>query len=196
MALVPRLEATIVKSLRRFSSAVRADYRAVQGAAAKYNGKELSDRRLPIDAVQRIGFQMMIVIRTMRLARDLHLPLIPQLISRIIRHLYAAEIHWNTDIAEGVSLVHGTGLVLSHSARIGERCILFQGVTLGESIDPVTRMVGAPTLENDVHVGPGAVLLGPITVGSGSKIMANVVLTASVPPKSVVRAPDPEVVTR
>ena len=185
-----------MNGLRRFWSSVRADYRAVQRGSARYNARELADWRLPIDAVQRIGFQMMIIIRTMRLARDLRLPLVPQVISRIIRHLYAAEVHWNTDIAAGVSLVHGTGLVLSHSARIGERCILFQGVTLGESIDPVSRLVGAPTLGNDVHVGPGAVLLGPITVGNGSKIMANVVLTASVPPNSVVRAPEPEIAVR
>ena len=69
----------------------------------------------------------------------------------------------------------------------------FQGVTLGESIDPVTREIGAPRLEQDVHVGPGAVLLGPIVVGSRSKLMANVVLDRSVPADSIVRSPVPDV---
>ena len=183
-------------AFRRFWVSVRADYLAVQGATAKYQGETLSNWRLPVDAVQRIGFQMMVVIRVMRLARDLRIPLLPQVVSRVIRHSYGAEVHWETEIADGVSLVHGTGLVLSHSARISAGCILFQGVTLGESIDPLTRRIGAPALENDVHVGPGAILLGPITVGAGSKIMANVVLTASVPAQSVVRSPAPEVVSR
>ena len=71
----------------------------------------------------------------------------------------------------------GNGIVLSHAARVDSGCILFHNVTLGEGIDPETREVGAPHLEEDVHVGPGATLLGPITVGAGTKIQAGAVLT-------------------
>ena len=60
---------------------------------------------------------------------------------------------------------------------VGEGCILFHNVTLGEGVDPETRETGAPTLGRDVHVGPGATLLGPIHVGDGTKIMAGAVLT-------------------
>jgi serine O-acetyltransferase len=74
--------------------------------------------------------------------------------------------------------------------------VLFHGVTLGVSIHPETRLVGAPTLEAGVHVGPGATLLGPITIGAGTKIMAGVVLIQSVPPQSVVQSPTPIVRTR
>jgi len=90
-------------------------------------------------------------------------------------------------------LVHGFGLAISHAAKVGPACILFHNVTLGMGIDPKTRESGAPTLEANVHVGPGATLIGPITVGAGSKIMAGVTLTHSVPPGSVVAAPEPEV---
>src|SRR5690606_15886780 len=107
-----------------------------------------------------------------------------------------AEIHWDADIAPGISIVHGNGLVISKAAKVGPGCILFHQVTLGEGIDPETRAVGAPHLVADVHVGPGAKLLGPITVGAGSKIMAGVVLTRSVPPGSLVQAPVPLVTQR
>jgi serine O-acetyltransferase len=93
-------------------------------------------------------------------------------------------------------IVHGVGLVLSHAARVGPGCVLFHGVTLGVSIHPDTRAVGAPLLEAGVHVGPGATLLGPITIGAGTKIMAGVVLMQSVPPQSVVQAPTPTIRTR
>ncbi len=159
----------------------RAKYRT-DGLSANTSG-------LVGDAVQKIGFQMMVAIRLMRLVRDSRMPIGARLISRAIRHVYGAEIHWDAQVADGVSIVHGTGLVISHGAVIGPGCVLFQGVTLGESIDPSSRVVGAPTLEADVHVGPGAVLIGPIVVGEGTKIMANVVLHQSVSSRSIVRAP-------
>jgi serine O-acetyltransferase len=90
-------------------------------------------------------------------------------------------------------IVHGMGLAISHAARVARGCILFQNVTLGMGIDPTTRRTGAPTLERNVHVGPGATLIGPITIGEGSKVMAGAVVTRSVPPGSVVETPPPEV---
>jgi serine acetyltransferase len=169
---------------------VRADHHAMRSGREKYKteGSSMRSSGLLGDAIQKIGFQMMLAYRIMRFVRRLGIPLAPQLLSRLIRHLYGAEIHWDATVEPGVSIVHGSGLVLSHGSIVGSGSILFQGVTLGESIDPFSRVVGAPKLENDVHVGPGAVLLGPIVVGAKSKIMANVVLDRSVPPGSVVRS--------
>jgi len=186
----------IRKALSTFVSTVRADYGSVQRYRQKYHSESIPLTRMPVDAVKKIGFQMMLATRVMRLARDLHLPLGGQIGSRLIRHLYGAEIHWDTEIAGGVSLVHGTGLVLSHRASVGEGCILFHNVTLGEALDPVTKESGAPTLGKDVHIGPGATLLGPIHVGDGTKIMAGAVLTRSVPPNSLVKPAEPTISTR
>jgi serine acetyltransferase len=141
------------------------------------------------DAVQRIGFQLLIAYRLMRLCRQLRLGLFARICSRLMRHVYSADIHWDAEFAPGVVIVHGIGLVVSHAARVGTGCVLFQQVTLGESIHPVTRLVGAPTLEPHVHVAPGAVVTGPIVIGRQSKIAANAVVTASVPPRSVVASP-------
>ena len=154
-----------------------------------YSGNGIVVRGSKRVRIRKVGFQTTSVVRLMQLSRDLRLPLAPQVLSRLLRHLYGVEIHWDARILPGVSIVHGVGLVIGHGAEVGEGCILFHNVTLGEGIDPETRAVGAPRLGRDVHVGPGATLLGPIHVGDGTKIMAGSILTQSVPPRSVVRPP-------
>ncbi|MCC7053605.1 MAG: hypothetical protein IT355_10070 [Gemmatimonadaceae bacterium] len=175
---------------------VRADHAALLRGDERYGHRAGGGSSLVLDAVRRIGFQMMIAYRWMRFFRAIGLVPVAMVISRLIRHLYAAEIHWGADLAPGVAIVHGTALVLSREARVGSGCILFQSVTLGVSIDPVTREVGGPTLEDDVHVGPGAALLGPITIGRGTKIMANAVVMNSVPANSVVEIASATIRTR
>jgi serine acetyltransferase len=69
-------------------------------------------------------------------------------------------------------------------------------VTLGEGRDGDTQSVGSPTLEKDVHIGPNAVILGPIRVGEGTKIMATSVLTQSVPKGSLVSPGDTKISPR
>lgn len=166
-----------------------ADHHAVHVAAARYGAHRGTPHGLLRDSIQNIGFQMMIAYRVMRLWRDLHVPVLARVASRTIRHVYGAELHWDAELAPGVLIVHGTGLVLSHAARVGPGCVLSQNVTLGESIHPDTHDVGAPYLERDVHVAPGAMLFGPITVGRGTKVAANAVVTRSVAPMCVVESP-------
>ncbi len=185
-----------VSPLGRFVDGVLGDHESWSKARAKYHAESTTIVDLPKDAVTKIGFQMMIAYRAMRLMQDARVPLGAQVASRLIRHVYGAELHWDAELAPGVSIVHGNGLVLSHAAKVGARCILFQNVTLGESMDPETGIIGGPTLGADVHVGPGAVLLGPITVGEGTKIMAGAVLSRSVPPYSVVMPAESRVAER
>jgi serine acetyltransferase/GT2 family glycosyltransferase len=169
-----------------------ADHDALHAIDARYRAST-ARRGLMSDAIQRIGFQIMVAYRVMRLFRALGWGLLARAMSRIMRHLYGSDVHWDAVLAPGVVIVHGMGLCISHGARVGPQCILFQHVTLGESIHPETREIGSPTLEADVHVAPGAVLLGPIVVGRGSKLAANVVLSASVPPSSIVEGASTQV---
>lgn len=184
------IEARSLRGLERFVAAVREDYAALVRVRAKYNADVIPFYHLPIDVARKIGFQMMIAVRAMRLARDSGIPLLAQIACRSIRHLYGAEIHWDAELAPGVVVIHGNGLVISRAARVGEGCILFHNVTLGEGRDPETLAVGAPTLGRNVHVGPGCTLLGPITIGDESKIMAGSVVTRSVPARSLVQPSD------
>jgi serine O-acetyltransferase len=179
-----------------FVSAVRADHRSLHQFEERYPSDRPGRRSIASDAVQRVGFQMLIAVRVMHLLRDLKVPLGKQIVSRLIRHLYSAEIHWDADISPGVTLVHGNGLVISHGARIGAGCLIFQGVTFGESFDASTGEVGAPSLGRNIHVMPNAVLIGPISIGDNTKIMANVTLTMSVDADSLVRSPSPDIASR
>lgn len=171
-----------------FVAAVRADHQALGDHDERYGRQGLPRGRLLTDLVVRIGFQMMVAYRLMRLCVGLGIPLAPQLISRLMRHAYGSDIHWRAELEPGVTLVHGMGLCISGSARVGAGAILFQHVTLGESIHPETRLIGAPQVGRDVHVGPGATLVGPIVVGEGSKITAGCLVVGSVPPGSLVQS--------
>ena len=179
-----------ISIFQQFVTAVMADHEQIRRYGAKFHGAQISAKHLPIDMIQKVGLQMMVGVRIMRTLDEAQVPMLPQALSRLIRHVYGADIHWKAKIDPGVAIVHGCGLIISHAATVGTGCILFQNVTLGESIDSETRVVGGPTLGRDVHVGPGATIIGPITVGDRTKIMAGAILTKSVAPDSLVRPAD------
>ncbi|GAC1345377.1 MAG: hypothetical protein NVSMB23_21440 [Myxococcales bacterium] len=192
-AFVARFEQGTFAAGSRAALALSEDQAVMAHYEARYGHNTPSEHRLPADLVQKIGLQMMAAYRLMRALREAGWTLGAKLVSRMIRHLYGSDIHWDAELDPGVMIVHGMGLAVSHAARVGHGCILFHNVTLGMGTDPVTRKSGAPTLERDVHVGPGATLIGPITIGAGSKVMAGAVLTRSVPAGSLVETPAPEV---
>jgi serine O-acetyltransferase len=178
-------------------AAVREDHAMMRHYDEKYaaDGRE-RDANLARDLVSRIGFQMLASYRAMRFCVEAEIPLAPRVASRLIRHVYGSDIHWEAKLEPGVVLVHGMGLAISHAARVRRGAILFQNVTLGMGTDPVSRKSGAPIVEEGVHVGAGSTLFGPITVGARSKVTSNCLLRASVPPDSLVEAPAPKVSVR
>ena len=101
----------------------------------------------------------------------------------------AIDLPWQTSIAPGLAIMHGWGLVVNGGARIGRNVTLFHGVTLGRR-DRIgrdgTRESGYPTIEDEVWIGPHAVIVGAVTVGAGSRIGAGAFVTESVPAGSVV----------
>jgi len=181
---------------RQFSRGVRGDFAQMQAGRAKYLGDRIEGWQLPLEAIRKIGFQMLIAIRGMQFFRDAGFSLGAQFASRMIRYIYNAEIHWDAQLAPGLYIMHGNGLVIGGSVTVGEGCVLSQNVTLGAAYDSETGTNAGPTLERDVHVGPGATLLGRITIGAGTKIMAGSVLSVSVPPGSLVAPPQPVVSER
>jgi serine O-acetyltransferase len=176
---------------------VREDHAMLHHYDSKYAGG-LRDSRavLARDLVTRVGFQLITACRVMRFCADAGLPLAPRIASRMIRHVYGADVHWEAELEPGIVLVHGMGLAVSRAARVQRGAILFQNVTLGMGIDPETRKQGAPTVERDVHVGAGSTVIGPITLGARSKVTANCLVRSSVPPDSLVEAPQPTVSIR
>ena len=174
-------------------SGVRADYSAIVRNADSADREWVSSPNLRRDLVKKVGLQMMAVYRLMRFAFDAGHPLVAQILSRCIRHLYGSDIHWEADLAPGVMLVHGMGLAISPLARVEPGVILYQHVTLGLGAHPVTRESGAPLIERDVQIGAGATIVGPIVIGARSRISAGCVIRDSVPPDSLVSMPEPVV---
>ena len=179
--------------LEKMLGAIKADYDTQCDFDSRYSGRPGEKPSLLGDTFKRVGLQVTAAYRVMQFLHEAGVPLAPQVASRLIRHAYGSDIHWKAQIDPGIMVVHGMGLAISPAAKIGQGVLLFQNVTLGSGVHPETREVGAPTIERDVHIGPGAVIIGPVTIGARSKIMANCVVTTSVPPDSLVEAAAPNV---
>ena len=94
------------------------------------------------------------------------------------------EIHPGARIGKRLVIDHGTGIVIGETAEIGDDCLLYQGVTLGGTGKDVGKR--HPTLGNNVMVGAGAKVLGPIHVGNNARIAANAVVLREVPDNATV----------
>lgn len=111
-------------------------------------------------------------------------PLAPFGVSWLTRALTGIEIHPGATIGNGFFIDHGSGVVIGETAEIGENVTVYQGVTLGGTGFQVGKR--HPTVEDNVTIGSGAKLLGPVRVGHGAKIGANTVVVEDVPPMSTV----------
>lgn len=186
---------------------VRADHRFLVELRVRYDDREefrpgahpigrlRGAARLLSDLVSNIGFQQLAFFRLASMLGRAGATPLAMVASRLLRHLYGAEMHWQAQIAPGIALVHGNGLVVSREARVESGCVLFQNVTLGISSDPTgATNGGAPHLHENVHVGPGAVVLGPVEIGPNSKVAGGTTVLQSVPPGMAVTA-SPNVVS-
>lgn len=114
----------------------------------------------------------------------LHIPLLPRIISQIMRFLTGIEIHPGAYIQKGFFIDHGMGVVIGETAEIGENVLMYHQVTLGgTSLNSGKRH---PTLGDNVLIGAGAKLFGPITIGDNTQIGGGSVVVKDVPSNSVV----------
>jgi serine O-acetyltransferase len=111
-------------------------------------------------------------------------PFLPRVISMLARAVTGIEIHPSARIGEGLFIDHGAGVVIGETADIGNDVTLYQGVTLGGTGFATGKR--HPTVQDNVTIGSGAKLLGPITIGHGAKIGANSVVITDVPPNATV----------
>ena len=103
-------------------------------------------------------------------------------LSQIARFFTGIEIHPGATIGKGLVIDHGSGVVIGETCEIGDNCTLYQGVTLGGTGKDVGKR--HPTLRDNVLVGAGAKVLGPIVIESNSKIAANAVVLKDIPTSS------------
>jgi serine O-acetyltransferase len=130
------------------------------------------------------GVHALLAHRVAHALYSARVPFLPLAIAAIARSITGIEIHPAATIGEGFFIDHGMGVVIGQTAEIGDDVTLYQGVTLGGTGFATGKR--HPTVQDNVTIGSGAKLLGPITVGHGSKIGAGSVVIHDVPPNSTV----------
>ena len=166
-------------TLRRIAKEVRADVAAARD-------RDPAARSVSTFAILSAwgGVQALL---THRIAHAMHLngsKVVPRIIVYATRALTGIEIHPGARIGAELFIDHGSGVVIGETAEIGDRVTIYQGVTLGGT--GFQRGKRHPTVQDNVTIGSGAKLLGPITVGHGAKIGANTVVVTDVPERSTV----------
>src|SRR3954469_7764420 len=130
------------------------------------------------------GVQAVLAHRVAHALHDAGVPIAPRAIAYVSRMATGVEIHPAANIGDGLFIDHGMGVVIGETADIGDDVTLYQGVTLGGTGFATGKR--HPTVGDNVTVGSGAKLLGPIDVGHGAKVGANSVVITDVPPNSTV----------
>ena len=130
------------------------------------------------------GFQALVLHRISHKLWKHKLPLFPRVLSQLTRNITGIEIHPGAKIGKGVFIDHGMGVVIGETSEIGDRCLLYQGVTLGGTGKDCGKR--HPTLEENVVVGAGAKVLGAIQIGSNTRIGAGSVVVKNVERNSTV----------
>ena len=117
--------------------------------------------------------------------------LVARVISQLSRFLTGIEIHPKAQIGKNLFIDHGMGVVIGETSEIGDNVTIYHMVTLGGispsiNSDSQRQIKRHPTLMDNVVVGSGAQILGPVVIGENAKIGANAVVTKDVPNNAVM----------
>jgi serine O-acetyltransferase len=146
--------------------------RAVGGTA---DARTIASAALSTDAFRILALQ-----RAREAARATHVPLANHLLRVLQTSIFGVEIGKDVTLGYGVYFVHTHGIVIGGDARVGDRVRFYGSNTIGTAKDD-----GYPVLEEDVWVGAGARILGPIRIGARARIGANAVVLSDVPADGV-----------
>lgn len=130
------------------------------------------------------GFHAVVMHRMAHYLWQKRWRLLARILSQFSRFLTGIEIHPGATIGNAFFIDHGMGVVIGETARIGNNVTLYHGVTLGGT--SWEHSIRHPQLEDDVVVGAGAQLLGPITIGKGARIGSNAVVVRDVEPNATM----------
>ena len=134
------------------------------------------------------GFHALLVHKFSHWLWGMKLHTLPRFISYLSRIITGIEIHPGATIGKNLFIDHGMGVVIGETATIGDNVTIYHGVTLG-GVSPQNSEKGSlrhPQIGNNVVIGAGAQLLGPIKVNDGAKIGSNAVVVSDVEPGSIM----------
>ena len=140
------------------------------------------------------GIKAVLLYRVAHFFWRIGMPFIPKYISDIARELTGIEIHPGAVIGSEFFIDHGSGVVIGETTIIGDNCTIYSGVVLGGT--SLKKEKRHPTIGDNVVIGTGAKILGPITVSDNVRIGANSVVVNDVPPNSVVVGVPGKIVSR
>lgn len=166
----------MMKSIRAFS-AIKRDLDAVMRHDPAARNKFEA-------AVCYSGFHALVAYRFFHFLYVHRYFLAARILSELTRFFTGIEIHPGANIGRGVFIDHGAGVVIGETAVVGDNVIIYQGVTLGGTGKDKGKR--HPTIEDNVMICSGAKVLGPFTVGTGSKIGAGSIVLGEVPPNATV----------
>src|ERR1700754_3770556 len=168
-----------LSTIRRVSGELRRDVQAVRerDPAARDVGNAEIIAGWP-------GLHALLAHRVAHALVAAGVPVAPRAIAYFSRALTGIEIHPRARIGDGLFIDHGIGVVIGETAEVGANVTLYQGVTLGGTGFETGKR--HPTVQDNVTIGSGAKLLGPITIGHGAKIGGNTVGIHEAPPNSTV----------
>ena len=130
------------------------------------------------------GVQALLAHRVSHALHEAGVRLIPGMLANLMKMFTGVEIHPAARIGRGLFIDHGSGVVIGETAEVGDHVTMYQGVTLGGT--GFARGKRHPTVGDQVMIGSGAKLLGPVVVGARSKIGANSVVIHDVPADATV----------
>lgn len=163
-----------------------------------YFGKKKQEAtvlRVFFRAFQDSGFRAVFLYRIGRWCRDRNMNLTAALVERVMRHWSHCWISTLAKIGPGFTIGHVCGIVIPPGAVLGKNCHILQNSTIGGNFGKRDENGNInPIIGDNVTIGAGAAVLGPITVGSNSIIGANATLTTSIPENSVAGAFRAEVI--
>lgn len=142
-------------------------------------------------ALTQDGYKVLVMNRVRETARRWHVPGVNHALRLVTTVLYSIELGNDIELGEGVNFTHTLGTVIGGTSKVGARVKFLGNNTIGSAKDN-----GCPIIEDDVIVGCGARVLGPVRIGRGAFIGANAVVLHDVPAGAVVSGIPARVHTR
>src|SRR4051812_12613394 len=131
-------------------------------------------------ALTQDGYKVLLMSRVRESARRWHVPGVNHVLRLATSVLYSIEIGNDIELGDGIDFTHTLGIVIGGTSKVGARVKFLGNNTIGTAKDN-----GCPVIEDDVVIGCGARVLGPIRIGRGAVIGANAVVLEDVPPGAI-----------
>ncbi|MBL8954918.1 MAG: serine acetyltransferase, partial [Myxococcaceae bacterium] len=163
MLLAPRIVRNVVED-------------ALEMTRALAQRRDVTPKEILQMVVTADGFRALALNRARETARGLHIPLLNHALRVTQTAMLGIEIGNAVTLGKGVYFVHPVGIVIGGDTRVGDRVRFYGNNTIGTAKDN-----GYPVIEDDVWVGAGARILGPVRIGAGAHIGANAVVLTDVP---------------